>query len=221
MSNIGLITANHLTKIQGELERNHNGFRKRLGTALKSSRGNTVYTPPLDPTEIEALMSTLERFINDSDLFPADPLIKMALIHHQFESIHPFYDGKWPHRAHPECVVSGQGRPARCAGALHRRRGGGHPASLRADPDPQGANSGPVPVERNPRHRRWVRGVHGVAFPDAERFKQWRTINGVALDPLGRFNELGILVRGALAPARRLDCLRDFVPFEDDGRAGE
>jgi Fic family protein len=38
-------------------------------------------------------MNQLERFINDSALYSVDPLIKMALIHHQFESIHPFYDG--------------------------------------------------------------------------------------------------------------------------------
>lgn len=38
-------------------------------------------------------MSDLERFINDGELYAVDPLIKMALIHHQFESIHPFYDG--------------------------------------------------------------------------------------------------------------------------------
>lgn len=38
-------------------------------------------------------MGELERFINDDSLFDADPLIKMALIHYQFESIHPFYDG--------------------------------------------------------------------------------------------------------------------------------
>ena len=39
------------------------------------------------------LMGALERFINDADEFAVDPLIRMALIHHQFESIHPFYDG--------------------------------------------------------------------------------------------------------------------------------
>ena len=89
----GLITANHLIAIQAELERNNAGFRKLPGTALKSSRGETVYTPPQDPAEIVALMSGLERFINDAELFAVDPLIKMALIHHQFESIHPFYDG--------------------------------------------------------------------------------------------------------------------------------
>ena len=38
-------------------------------------------------------MGDLESFINDDAMFEADPLIKMALIHHQFESIHPFYDG--------------------------------------------------------------------------------------------------------------------------------
>ncbi|MFO1228514.1 Fic family protein [Roseateles sp.] len=89
----GLLTANHIVGIQGELERNHAGFRKLPGTALKDGGGRTVYLPPQDPQEIVALMSDLERFINDDGLFDADPLIKMALIHHQFESIHPFYDG--------------------------------------------------------------------------------------------------------------------------------
>lgn len=89
----GLLTSNHIVQIQGELERNNAGFRKLPGTALKDGAGRTVYTPPQDPAEIVALMTDLERFINDADLLDADPLIKMALIHHQFESIHPFYDG--------------------------------------------------------------------------------------------------------------------------------
>ena len=89
----GLLTANHITQIQGELERNNAGFRKLPGTALKDGGGHTVYTPPQDPAQIIELMRGLERFINMPELFPADPLIKMALIHHQFESIHPFYDG--------------------------------------------------------------------------------------------------------------------------------
>ena len=91
--NTGLLTSNHIVQIQGELERNNAGFRKLPGTALKDGAGRTVYTPPQDPAEIVALMSNLELFINDAGLFDADPLIKMALIHHQFESIHPFYDG--------------------------------------------------------------------------------------------------------------------------------
>ncbi len=90
---IGLITANHIVDIQAELERNNASFRKLPGTALKTGAGETVYTPPQDPAEIVALMSDLERFINDGERFAVDPLIRMALIHHQFESIHPFYDG--------------------------------------------------------------------------------------------------------------------------------
>ncbi len=89
----GLLTCNHIIQIQGELERNNAGFRKLPGTALRDGAGQTIYTPPQDPAEIVALMGELERFINQADLFDADPLIKMALIHHQFESIHPFYDG--------------------------------------------------------------------------------------------------------------------------------
>jgi type I restriction enzyme R subunit len=58
----------------------------------------------------------------------------------------------------------------------------------------------------------------GALSADAERFMAWRTIDGVALDPLGQFNELQTLVRGALAPAYLLDYLRYFVLFEDDGR---
>lgn len=89
----GLLTANQIINIQAELERNNAGFRKLPGTALKDGAGRTVYTPPQDPAEIVELMRQLERFMNDPALFQADPLIKMALIHHQFESIHPFYDG--------------------------------------------------------------------------------------------------------------------------------
>lgn len=89
----GLLTVNHIVQIQGELERNNAGLRKLPGTALKDGTGQTIYTPPQTSQEIVGLMADLERFINDVALFDADPLVKMALIHHQFESIHPFYDG--------------------------------------------------------------------------------------------------------------------------------
>lgn len=89
----GLLTVNHIVAIQRELEQNQAGLRKVPGTVLKDGAGRTVYTPPQDAREIVRLMSDLERFVNDATLFDADPLIKMALIHHQFESIHPFYDG--------------------------------------------------------------------------------------------------------------------------------
>jgi type I restriction enzyme R subunit len=57
----------------------------------------------------------------------------------------------------------------------------------------------------------------GALSSDSERFMQWRTIDGVMLDPLGQFNELETLIRGVLAPAYLLDYLRYFVLFEDDG----
>lgn len=88
----GLLTNNHILEIQNALEQNSAGFRRLPGTVLKDSLGCTVYTPP-DPDSIATLMTDLERFINQEGAFDADPLIKMAIIHHQFESIHPFYDG--------------------------------------------------------------------------------------------------------------------------------
>ncbi|MDP3874329.1 MAG: type I restriction endonuclease subunit R [Methyloversatilis sp.] len=57
----------------------------------------------------------------------------------------------------------------------------------------------------------------GSLSANAERFMQWRTIDGDVLDPLGQFNELETLVRGVLAPPMLLDYLRFFVLFEDDG----
>jgi Fic family protein len=89
----GLLTTNHMLAIQAELEQNNAGFRKLPGTTLKNQHGAVVYTPPQDPAQVVALMTDLERFINDDAAFDADPLIKMAIVHHQFESIHPFYDG--------------------------------------------------------------------------------------------------------------------------------
>ncbi|MEP7311519.1 MAG: Fic family protein [Pseudomonadota bacterium] len=88
----GLLTVNQILAIQAALEKNRAGFRKVPGTVLKDSVGRTVYTPP-SPELLVGLMSDLERFINDPAVSALDPLVKMALIHHQFESIHPFYDG--------------------------------------------------------------------------------------------------------------------------------
>jgi len=69
------------------------GFRSTGGTVLQSSNQNIVYVPPQIPDNIKRHMTELERFVNDSSLCDLDPLIKMAIIHHQFESIHPFPDG--------------------------------------------------------------------------------------------------------------------------------
>lgn len=88
-----LLTLNDIKRIQQELECNNAGSRSVPGTKLKNQFGDTVYTPPQDKQEVEKLMANLEQYINDNSLQDIDPLIKMAIIHHQFESIHPFYDG--------------------------------------------------------------------------------------------------------------------------------
>lgn len=89
-----MLTSNMIIEIQQIIEANRAGFRKLPGTALKNTMtGQTVYTPPQDFDTIERLMSNLERFINDPGLSDYDPIVKMAIIHFQFESIHPFYDG--------------------------------------------------------------------------------------------------------------------------------
>jgi Fic family protein len=90
----GLITNNHILKIQEIIEENKAGFRKLPGTVLKNEgTGQVIFTPPQDHDTIVSLMKNLEEFINNEELYKADPLIKMAIVHHQFESIHPFYDG--------------------------------------------------------------------------------------------------------------------------------
>lgn len=90
----GLLTNSSILEIQETLEENKAGFRRLPGTALKNTQTREViYTPPQEPEQILNLMSNLEQFINDDSLSDIDPLTKMAIIHHQFESIHPFYDG--------------------------------------------------------------------------------------------------------------------------------
>lgn len=90
----GLLTNADILQMQACIEENDAGFRKLPGTALKNEQsGETVYTPPQHPDEIVRLMENLEKFINDDTMCDWDALTKMAVIHHQFESIHPFYDG--------------------------------------------------------------------------------------------------------------------------------
>lgn len=90
----GLLINNDILDIQRTLESGSSGFRKLPGTQLKNDiTGETVYVPPQNESQIQLLMNNLEQFINQDSLSDVDPLIKMAVIHHQFESIHPFYDG--------------------------------------------------------------------------------------------------------------------------------
>ena len=91
---LGFLSNNHILEIQAAIEENRAGFRKVPGTELKNEQtGEVVYTPPQTNNEVVAHMNNLEQFMNVNEISDWDPLVKMAIIHHQFESIHPFYDG--------------------------------------------------------------------------------------------------------------------------------
>ena len=81
--------------IQGTLLESRIGLRTLPGTVLKNQEtGAVIYTPPQDPVEIARLMGNfLEYFHLGDEAGAPDPLVRMAVLHHQFESIHPFYDG--------------------------------------------------------------------------------------------------------------------------------
>jgi Fic family protein len=90
----GLLRVNDIIAIQETLEHNKAGFRRQAATTLKNANtGEVIYTPPQEYDTIMELMENLVRFINDNELSDLDPLVKMAIIHFQFETIHPFYDG--------------------------------------------------------------------------------------------------------------------------------
>lgn len=89
-----LLTLNHILKIHAALEQNSAGLRSSSGTRLvNETTKEVVYVPPQHRDDIRDYMSNLVDFINNDELSDLDPLVKMAIIHHQFESIHPFYDG--------------------------------------------------------------------------------------------------------------------------------
>ncbi|OHE15452.1 MAG: addiction module protein [Sulfurimonas sp. RIFOXYD2_FULL_37_8] len=89
-----VLSVNHIKEIQATLEQNDAGFRKQSGTVLKNPRtGEIKLIPPQNPQDIIDLMANLSEYINDASLDDFDSLVKMAIIHYQFEATHPFYDG--------------------------------------------------------------------------------------------------------------------------------
>ena len=87
----GLITTRRIVDFHRILMVDDAGIRERPGTVIKiRATGEIVYTPPQDAKEIKSLLTDLERFVNDNSFCAVDPLIKMAIAHHQFESIQPF-----------------------------------------------------------------------------------------------------------------------------------
>lgn len=94
VSGTNLLTCNTIIRIYQAIKNNTAGFRQTPGTTLQNEQTKeVVYEPPQSHEEIVAYMNNLEKFINDDSLCDFDPLVKLAIIHHQFESIHPFSDG--------------------------------------------------------------------------------------------------------------------------------
>ncbi|HQV66006.1 MAG TPA: Fic/DOC family N-terminal domain-containing protein [Saprospiraceae bacterium] len=88
----GFLRANDIVLIQQALIDNNAGIRSVPGTVLKNdTTGEIVYTPPQQKAEILDLLSNFIHHFNLQD--DLSPLINLAILHYQFESIHPFYDG--------------------------------------------------------------------------------------------------------------------------------
>lgn len=86
------LTTNLFIKLVQVIKKNNAGIRNAPGTQLKNpATGKVVYTPPEGEELIRDKLKNLEDFIHADD--DIDPLIKMSIIHYQFEAIHPFFDG--------------------------------------------------------------------------------------------------------------------------------
>ncbi|HEY0274375.1 MAG TPA: Fic family protein, partial [Chitinophaga sp.] len=89
-----LLLTNTFIEIVRTIKQNQSGIRNTPGTVLKNAfTGEVIFTPPTGEAVIREKLKALEEFINNSDKVRLHPLIKMALLHYQFEAIHPFADG--------------------------------------------------------------------------------------------------------------------------------
>lgn len=87
-----ILTTNLFISIMRIIKENQSGIRSLPGTQLKNpATGEIIYTPPEGENLIREKLKSLEVFINEN--INIDPLIKLALVHYQFEAIHPFFDG--------------------------------------------------------------------------------------------------------------------------------
>jgi len=87
-----LLSTDLFIRIVQTIKQDQAGIRNAPGTKVTNMHtGEIIFTPPAGPAVIRKKLKELEDFIQDSG--PLDPLIKLALIHYQFEAIHPFFDG--------------------------------------------------------------------------------------------------------------------------------
>ena len=87
-----VITTNLLIQLVQTIKQNQAGIRNAPGTAVaNASTGEVLYTPPEGESIIRDKLKNLEDYIHEEDA--TDPLVKLAVMHYQFEAIHPFFDG--------------------------------------------------------------------------------------------------------------------------------
>jgi Fic family protein len=87
-----LLTTNLFIRIVQTIRANKAGIRNTPGTKVaNAATGEVVFTPPEGEEVIQKKLKNLEEYIHAED--KVDPLTKLALIHYQFEAIHPFTDG--------------------------------------------------------------------------------------------------------------------------------
>jgi Fic family protein len=88
----GVLTTNLFVKLVQIIKENSAGIRRLPGTVIQNMRtGAILYTPPTGESVIREKLKNLEEYIHAED--GTDPLIKLAIIHYQFEAVHPFSDG--------------------------------------------------------------------------------------------------------------------------------
>jgi Fic family protein len=85
------LTTNLFEELFQQVKQSKAGVRKTPGTKLATAAGKAIYTPPVGETVLRDKLANLEQFIYAED--GIDPLIKLAVVHYQFEAIHPFTDG--------------------------------------------------------------------------------------------------------------------------------
>jgi len=90
----GLLLTSDIIAIQRMIKHTNAGVRMGQSVVLRNeATGEVMHRPPQDYSQIMELLDNLAAYINDDRLSDIDPLIKMAVVHYQFEAIHPFMDG--------------------------------------------------------------------------------------------------------------------------------
>ncbi|MBD3299761.1 MAG: Fic family protein [Candidatus Moranbacteria bacterium] len=87
------LTIEDILKIQSFIEPKKAGIRNTRVSIVNNLTEKTIYTPPQGYALILKKLKNFQIYFNNQDFRKVDPLIKLAVLHYQFEAIHPFRDG--------------------------------------------------------------------------------------------------------------------------------